>query len=225
NVIGNGLDQLEMSISQRFGAGELQVHVILAGLERGFGIVVRDRLERNRDRKAQGLGPAGFLREDPGVDHVLEVGEFEGEAVGHLIFQLQTAPMAAARAIVHRHEATLEPLRMTRTSPSSLARACGALTMATLLGGCVAAVAVPVLTAVGAATEKRRSRAEVVADLPAANAASLAATPDLNADTAVQLTTLTELPPPSRSEEHTSELQSRENLVCRLLLEKKKKEN
>src|SRR6266511_6251012 len=30
-------------------------------------------------------------------------------------------------------------------------------------------------------------------------------------------------PPPMRSEEHTSELQSRENLVCRLLLEKKKK--
>src|SRR5690606_15170220 len=28
--------------------------------------------------------------------------------------------------------------------------------------------------------------------------------------------------PPWRSEEHTSELQSRENLVCRLLLEKKK---
>src|SRR5690606_8959355 len=28
-----------------------------------------------------------------------------------------------------------------------------------------------------------------------------------------------------RSEEHTSELQSRENIVCRLLLEKKKKEN
>src|SRR5690606_40802194 len=31
-----------------------------------------------------------------------------------------------------------------------------------------------------------------------------------------------ELPPRIRSEEHTSELQSRENLVCRLLLEKKK---
>src|SRR5690606_13100844 len=30
--------------------------------------------------------------------------------------------------------------------------------------------------------------------------------------------------PVSRSEEHTSELQSRENLVCRLLLEKKKKQ-
>src|SRR5690606_39663123 len=31
------------------------------------------------------------------------------------------------------------------------------------------------------------------------------------------------LPAARRSEEHTSELQSRENLVCRLLLEKKKK--
>src|SRR3712207_7243813 len=30
---------------------------------------------------------------------------------------------------------------------------------------------------------------------------------------------------PSRSEEHTSELQSRQYLVCRLLLEKKKKNN
>src|SRR5205085_10455454 len=30
---------------------------------------------------------------------------------------------------------------------------------------------------------------------------------------------------PSRSEEHTSELQSQSNLVCRLLLEKKKKTN
>src|SRR5436309_8333573 len=30
---------------------------------------------------------------------------------------------------------------------------------------------------------------------------------------------------PKRSEEHTSELQSRENLVCRLLLEKKKNNN
>src|SRR2546430_11675273 len=31
------------------------------------------------------------------------------------------------------------------------------------------------------------------------------------------------LAPPRRSEEHTSELQSQSNLVCRLLLEKKKK--
>src|SRR3712207_6855945 len=32
-------------------------------------------------------------------------------------------------------------------------------------------------------------------------------------------------PPENRSEEHTSELQSRQYLVCRLLLEKKKKNN
>src|SRR2546430_15883731 len=32
-------------------------------------------------------------------------------------------------------------------------------------------------------------------------------------------------PTASRSEEHTSELQSQSNLVCRLLLEKKKKKN
>src|SRR2546430_8353034 len=34
-----------------------------------------------------------------------------------------------------------------------------------------------------------------------------------------------ELRQPARSEEHTSELQSQSNLVCRLLLEKKKKKN
>src|SRR5260370_28646989 len=34
-----------------------------------------------------------------------------------------------------------------------------------------------------------------------------------------------EVPPEKRSEEHTSELQSHLNLVCRLLLEKKKKNN
>src|SRR2546430_7812769 len=33
------------------------------------------------------------------------------------------------------------------------------------------------------------------------------------------------LSPTERSEEHTSELQSQSNLVCRLLLEKKKKKN
>src|SRR2546430_9346317 len=35
--------------------------------------------------------------------------------------------------------------------------------------------------------------------------------------------TCTSAPPLKRSEEHTSELQSQSNLVCRLLLEKKKK--
>src|SRR5690606_39995325 len=40
---------------------------------------------------------------------------------------------------------------------------------------------------------------------------------------AAVLNAATVLPVCDRSEEHTSELQSRENLVCRLLLEKKKK--
>src|SRR5436309_7481922 len=40
---------------------------------------------------------------------------------------------------------------------------------------------------------------------------------------AVRQTTASRCCRRSRSEEHTSELQSRENLVCRLLLEKKKK--
>src|SRR2546430_7132960 len=35
--------------------------------------------------------------------------------------------------------------------------------------------------------------------------------------------TICSAPRPTRSEEHTSELQSQSNLVCRLLLEKKKK--
>src|SRR5690606_40313353 len=39
---------------------------------------------------------------------------------------------------------------------------------------------------------------------------------------AASLQTLAMSAPEKRSEEHTSELQSRENLVCRLLLEKKK---
>src|SRR5436309_8346298 len=39
------------------------------------------------------------------------------------------------------------------------------------------------------------------------------------------LTSAATQPGPRRSEEHTSELQSRENLVCRLLLEKKKKQH
>src|SRR5207302_9000887 len=56
----------------------------------------------------------------------------------------------------------------------------------------------------------------VVADRrPAANDRPAECRPGLRADRPEQ-------PPAVRSEEHTSELQSRENLVCRLLLEKKK---
>src|SRR5690606_41093650 len=40
--------------------------------------------------------------------------------------------------------------------------------------------------------------------------------------TRIRLAPVSRSAPPGRSEEHTSELQSRENLVCRLLLEKKK---
>src|SRR5690606_42058254 len=44
----------------------------------------------------------------------------------------------------------------------------------------------------------------------------------LHASTRVAPPYLIDLSASNRSEEHTSELQSRENLVCRLLLEKKK---
>ena len=64
------------------------------------------------------------------------------------------------------------------------------LAMLPLLSGCVAAIAVPLMTAAGAFSERRRSRAQIVADLPAANTAA-AASPS------VQLTDLRELPPPS----------------------------
>src|SRR2546422_1741055 len=55
-----------------------------------------------------------------------------------------------------------------------------------------------------------------------------AASPATRATTALQLarpfTPLNMIDLPFRSEEHTSELQSRLHLVCRLLLEKKKKQ-
>ena len=70
--------------------------------------------------------------------------------------------------------------------------------MLPLLGGCAAALAVPVLTAVGMVTERKRTRAQVVADLPAANTAAMAALPDPAGENAsVQLTGLTALPPPT----------------------------
>src|SRR3712207_9026990 len=45
---------------------------------------------------------------------------------------------------------------------------------------------------------------------------------EVAAEPVVQLQAADELDVPGRSEEHTSELQSRQYLVCRLLLEKKK---
>src|SRR5215475_10328047 len=75
---------------------------------------------------------------------------------------------------------------------------------------------VPVWRLVGLDSESRRaSRARVKVDqLCSHPIASPGMQPDID---------LVDLPGNCRSEEHTSELQSRENLVCRLLLEKKKK--
>ena len=83
---------------------------------------------------------------------------------------------------------------------TALTRCCAALLIPTLLSGCVAALAVPLMTAAGAFSEKRRTRAQVVADLPAANAATLAAVPELavvQQPTAAEITALSALPPPS----------------------------
>src|SRR2546428_9899144 len=52
---------------------------------------------------------------------------------------------------------------------------------------------------------------------------SLTGRPDLSITVACRTTRLTSTLIDKRSEEHTSELQSRSDLVCRLLLEKKKK--
>ena len=81
-----------------------------------------------------------------------------------------------------------------------LFRASAALAMLPLLSGCLAAVAVPVMAATGILTQKKRTRAEAVAALPAANSAAVAAGPGpaaVNGNPSVQLTGLTQLPPPS----------------------------
>jgi len=86
---------------------------------------------------------------------------------------------------------------MSLASKPALSRACAALLLLPLLSGCVA---VPLVAAAGMIAKGQRSRAEVMAALPAANAAALAALPDEApgaAGASVQLTGLTELPPPS----------------------------
>src|SRR3712207_7740290 len=69
-------------------------------------------------------------------------------------------------------------------------------------------------------------RSDAVGAVPAAQLV-VAAEPDELAVVAdlVELDVLTAVGADVRSEEHTSELQSRQYLVCRLLLEKKKKSN
>ena len=84
---------------------------------------------------------------------------------------------------------------MTRFNKHALARGAAALMLLPLLGSCVA-VAVPLIAAGAIARQQLRTREEIIAELPAANAAQLAAVPDLRG-TSVRLTNLTELPPPS----------------------------
>src|SRR5690606_40602629 len=73
------------------------------------------------------------------------------------------------------------------------------------------------LTVIARSTRRNTSRATLTPEMTSGSRATTAAAagPPSPSSTHALVT--------SRSEEHTSELQSRENLVCRLLLEKKKK--
>src|SRR5438034_2820283 len=64
--------------------------------------------------------------------------------------------------------------------------------------------------------------ANAVAEVVATDAASLAGGATLDAATGMPFAVAPMPGAPARSEEHTSELQSHSDLVCRLLLEKKK---
>src|SRR5690606_40869179 len=77
--------------------------------------------------------------------------------------------------------------------------------------------------------EPRPPRRRPTAPAPEASATTTATaatgpapTPTTRTSTSWRTATATPARTADRSEEHTSELQSRENLVCRLLLEKKK---
>src|SRR3989442_11423752 len=67
----------------------------------------------------------------------------------------------------------------------------------------------------------REGLKRIVAECPDMTVVGEAATPEA----VLEAVRTTEVDVHSRSEEHTSELQSRPHLVCRLLLEKKKKNN
>src|SRR2546429_7291750 len=69
---------------------------------------------------------------------------------------------------------------------------------------------------------RRKSSAPAGGNLLWRPAARICATPRACCANLPVLSPLPSSPSPSRSEEHTSELQSRLHLVCRLLLEKKK---
>src|SRR5690349_22003244 len=74
-----------------------------------------------------------------------------------------------------------------------------------------------------------RSRARARRRLSDPQRRPMGVLPDASGSNRRALPAVTPWPPPAggagRSEEHTSELQSRRDLVCRLLLEKKKKKD
>ena len=95
--------------------------------------------------------------------------------------------------------AMTEPRRA--LSLARMVRPCALLALAPLLAGCVAAVAVPAMTAAGVLSQKKRASVEAVAPVePLAAEPALAAieVPEIEAASdGVQLTSLTALPAPS----------------------------
>src|SRR3989440_12047889 len=83
-------------------------------------------------------------------------------------------------------------------------------------------VATHVASVVGLYLRERRREAEALAQSPAVVRAALDGSQQAISRRLPQLDTPTLEQMFNRSEEHTSELQSRSDLVCRLLLEKKK---
>src|SRR5690606_41854776 len=86
--------------------------------------------------------------------------------------------------------------------------------------------ALPIYLGAALITEAGDDVAELLADdlaLPGRGGQDVQVFGDAPLDVVVLVDDLLPLQGGQRSEEHTSELQSRENLVCRLLLEKKNK--
>src|SRR5690606_40861336 len=103
------------------------------------------------------------------------------------------------------------PSAAPNASPTPLRASISAASPATALDATIGSAAVSPIT--GSKFAASGISPAAASEIPAASAGRRAAATDLPSSLS---------PPLARSEEHTSELQSRENLVCRLLLEKKK---
>src|SRR2546430_5369084 len=81
----------------------------------------------------------------------------------------------------------------------------------------------PAAIALAMSPEKRMPPSEMTGTSASCSACATAATAEIcGTPTPATMRVVQMEPGPMRSEEHTSELQSQSNLVCRLLLEKKK---